>query len=156
MSRLVKVQSRLAFALKAIQWLGGLLLAVAIGWWCWFMVPWTPQECWQVIARADGLHGEEYAVAQMYKGFFGDVYSVSFYYRPGREGPWNGYWLAYDDPYWRVKLLIDPISGQVTIEHWDAAVAVFDSGSGRFKHRLHQEAYGPMEVVEDPQTCPSD
>jgi hypothetical protein len=147
---------KLAVALKAIKWVGGLLLAVAIGGWCWFIVPWTPQDCWQVIARADGLHGEEYAVAQEYKGFFGDLYSVNFYYRTDHEGPWTGYWLAYDDPYWRVKIVIDPMSGKVTIEHWDEGVAVFDGSSGTFKHRLHRNSTTLQVEVKNPQSCPAD
>jgi hypothetical protein len=146
----------MAAALKAIKWIGGLLLAIVIASWCWFIVPWTPQDCWQMIARTEGLHGEQYAVAQMYKGFFGDLYSVNFYYRPGHDGQWTGYWRAYDDPYWRPRLLVDPTSGQVTIEHWNDTVAVFNRDAGTFKHRLHRNPSEPQAQVESPQTCPSD
>lgn len=146
----------LAVVWRAIRWGLGLLVVVAIGWWCWFMVPWTPRDCWQVIARTAGPKGEEYAVAQEYKGFFGDFYSVRFYYRPGPDGPWQGYWLAHDDPHWRPELVVDPIGGQVAIENHDEAVAVFDSGSGRFKHRLHDDSSSPLNEVGNPQTCPSD
>jgi hypothetical protein len=154
---MVNGDANVGVAATAIKWVGGLMLAVAVGCWSWLMVPWTSQDCWQVIARADGLHDEEYAVAQRYKGFFGDLYSVNFYYRPGHEGPWTGYWLAYDDPYWRrVEILVDPISGQVTIRHGGDAVGVFNRGSGTFNHHLHRNPSIPQVEVENPQTCPAD
>ena len=142
--------------IKAFSLLGAALLIVAIPFWCWLMVPWTPQGCWQVIARAEGKQGEEYAVAQEYKGWIGDFYSVRFYYRKGHVGPWREYWLAHDDPYWRPQLLVDSMTGGVTVQQWGEAVAVFDSSSETLKHWLHPQPFTKFEQVDNPQTCPPD
>lgn len=119
---------------------------------CWFLVPWSPTDCRQRVARLGTPEGAQYEITQTFEGIL-ELYSPRLFYRRSDNDDWLGFWLGKEELFWRANLEVDRQTGHVRVVRGGEIVGDFDPEHRTLWHRVHKKPIEAIEVVHELEMC---